>query len=302
MLTITEWAKLNPTPLASGVVQIFAENNPVLALMPFVNVAGNSYRYNREETLPGIAFRDFNQGYEESTGVVNPHTEKLTILGGDSDFDVAQIRMGTGNNDTRAVYDAMKAKSLAYTWLKTFFNGDTATDPNSFDGLKTRIAPAQTLVAGANGGAITLEALDELCDAIAGGPSALFARASVIRQYRAMLRGMGGTTPEHIMIPNFGQPVIAHNGVPLIGIDENYFPTTILPKDEVQGTANDTSSIYAVKFGPDMLHGIQTGPVDVRDLGEIDTKPAYRTRIEWYSGVVVKHPRAVARLKGVLAA
>lgn len=302
MLTITEWAKLNPTPLASGVVQIFAESNPVLALMPFVNIAGNSYRYNREETLPGIAFRDFNQGYTESTGVVNPHTERLTILGGDSDFDVAQIKMGTGDNDTRAVYDALKAKSLAYTWLKTFFNGDTAVDPNSFDGIKIRVAPRQTLIAGANGASITLEALDELCDLVAGGPSVLFARASIVRQYRSLCRILGGTTPESVMIPNFGQAAITHNGVPLIGLDETYFPDSFIPKDEVQGTANDTTSIYAVKFGPDAVHGIQTGPVDVRDLGEIDSKPAYRTRVEWYSGVVVKHPYAIARLKGVKAA
>ena len=37
MLTITEWQKLNPTPLASGVVEIFARENPVLANLPFMN-------------------------------------------------------------------------------------------------------------------------------------------------------------------------------------------------------------------------------------------------------------------------
>jgi hypothetical protein len=39
--------------------------------------------------------------------------------------------------------------------------------------------------------------------------------------------------------------------------------------------------------------------VSVRDLGEIDAKPALRTRIEWYSGLVAKGPRCAARLKGV---
>ncbi|MGW5841108.1 major capsid protein [Methylorubrum extorquens] len=302
MLTITEWAKLNPTPLASGVVQIFAESNPVLALMPFSNVAGNSYRYNREEALPGIAFRDFNEGYAESTGVVNPHTEKLTIIGGDSDYDVAQIKMGVGTNDTRAVHDAMKAKALAREWLKTFFDGDTNDNAKAFDGLKVRITGDQVLTAGANGASITFDMLDELCDAVSGGPSALFLRKSLIRQYRTLLRTSGGTTPESIMIPNFGQPAITHNGVPLLPVEEDSLGNEILPANEAQGTANDTTSIYAVKFGPDMLSGIQTGPVDVRDLGEIEAKPAYRTRIEWYSGICIKHPRAVARLKGVKAA
>ena len=75
----------------------------MLAALPFINTAGSAYRYNREETLPGVAFRGFNEGYVESTGVINPEVESLTILGGDSDFDVAQIAMQTGSADTRAV-------------------------------------------------------------------------------------------------------------------------------------------------------------------------------------------------------
>jgi len=74
----------------------------------------------------------------------------------------------------------------------------------------------------------------------------------------------------------------------------------ILTQTETQGTSNLTSSIYAVKFGADALHGIQTAPVDVRDLGEIETKPALRTRIEWYSGLVLKDPKCAARLKGII--
>lgn len=299
MLTITEWEKLNPTPLSSGVVEIFAAENPVLALLPFMNVAGNSYRYNIEQTLPGIAFRDFNQGYTESTGVVNPVTEKLTIIGGDSDFDVAQIAMGTGNNDTRAVHDAMKAKALTLEWLRTFFHGDTTVNPLAFDGLRDRLTGAQVIAAGANGNQLTLTMLDELTDAISGQPTALFMPKALIRFYKGLIRAAGGTTPESIMVANFGRPVISHNGVPMFPIEEDAAGNEILKFDEEQGTDAQTASIYAVKFGPDALHGIQTAPVSVRDLGEIDAKPALRTRIEWYSGMVLKHPRCAARLKGV---
>ena len=37
----------------------------------------------------------------------------------------------------------------------------------------------------------------------------------------------------------------------------------------------------------------------VRDLGELDSKPAYRTRVEHYSTLVLEHPKTAARLKGV---
>ena len=141
--------------------------------------------------------------------------------------------------------------------------------------------------------------LDELVDAVQGQPSAIFARKSVIRAYRNALRASGGTTPESIMIPNFGRPVIAHNGVPILPIELDTQGNEILTADETQGTSDKTCSAYAVRFDLDGLHGIQTAPISVRDLGEVDDKPAYRTRMEWYSGIVLKSGRCAARLKGL---
>ena len=39
--------------------------------------------------------------------------------------------------------------------------------------------------------------------------------------------------------------------------------------------------------------------VATRDLGELETKPVFRTRVEWYSGIAVYHGRAAARLAGI---
>ena len=75
MLTLTEASKLIQNPLQRGVVETFARTSPVLERLPFMDVNGNAYSYNVEQTLPGIAFRDYNASYTESTGVVNPHTE-----------------------------------------------------------------------------------------------------------------------------------------------------------------------------------------------------------------------------------
>ena len=299
MLTITEWAKLNPDPLTSGVVEIFATENPVLAALPFINIAGNAYTYNREDALPGVAFRGFNEAYVESTGVVNPLTETLTILGGDSDFDVAQIAMQTGDNDTRAIHDAMKAKAATLTWLRTFFDGDTSVNPKEFDGLNRRLAGDQVLSAGTNGGVLEFRMLDELVDAVRGTPSMLLMNKTMRRTVRAMARSMGALT---ITTDQLGRELEGYAGVPFGLIEEDETGAEILAFDEAQGTANATSSIYAVRFGADTLSGIQTKPIEVRDLGEVDDKPALRTRIEWYSGYVIKHPRAAARLKGIKAA
>ena len=298
MLTLTEWQKLNPTPLASGVVEIFARENPVLERLAFQNVKGSAYRYNRETTLPGIAFRDYNEGYTESTGIINPVTENLTIIGGDSDFDVAQIAMGTGDNDSRAVHDAMKAKALTLSWLKNFFDGDSGSNLKEFDGLNTRLTGNQVITAGANGAALTMDMLDELVDAVVGTPSVLLMNKAMRREIVKLSR-----TSNVLSIGRdyFGREVQQYGGVPIAVVEEDASGDPILGFDETVGSSDVTASIYAVKFGPDALHGIQTQPMSVRDPGEIDSKPAYRTRVEWYSSIAIKHPKAAARLQGVLA-
>ncbi len=296
MLLISEWQKLNPTPLASGVVEIFARENPVLANMPFINIKGNAYKYNRELTLSNADFRGFNDGYIQNSGTVDPLTEALSIIGGDNDFDVAQIKMGTGDNDTRAVHDSMKAKALTLNWLKTFFNGDTSINVNAFNGLNKRLSGGQVISAGTNGGTLTMDMLDELVDAIQGTPSLLLMNKACRRKIVKLGRASGVVS---VSRDYFGREVETYSGVPIGLIEDGADGNPILPFTETQGTANNTASIYAVKFGPDAMHGIQTEPMSVRDLGEIETKPAYRTRIEWYSGLALKHPKCAARLKGV---
>ena len=72
----------------------------------------------------------------------------------------------------------------------------------------------------------------------------------------------------------------------------------------MQGTSHASSSIYAVKFGADegdqAVTGLTNGGVQVEDLGQLQSKPAYRTRIEFYCGMAVFGGKAAARLKGVL--
>jgi hypothetical protein len=122
---------------------------------------------------------------------------------------------------------------------------------------------------------------------------------TVRRKARQLARSVNALT---ISTDQLGRELDGYAGVPFGLVDEDETGADILAFDEAQGTANATSSIYAVRFGADVLHGIQTKPIEARDLGEVDDKPALRTRTEWYSGFVIKHPKAAARLKGVKAA
>ena len=80
--------------------------------------------------------------------------------------------------------------------------------------------------------------------------------------------------------------------------------TRILAQFETQGTATATSSIYAVRYGSSegdqAVTGLTNGGVNVQDLGQLQDKPAYRTRIEFFVGLAVFGGKAAARLKGVI--
>lgn len=300
MLTMIEAAKLMSNPLQTGIIEIFAANNPVLERMPFVDIQGNAFKYNREGSLPGIAFRGINESYTESTGVINPQTETLTICGGDSDYDVALVKMGAGSNNLRAAHDSLKAKALTLTWLKTFFDGNSEDEPREFDGLNVRLADTtQELETGtAGGGTLTLDLVDELIDAVQGTPDVLLMNKTLRRKVNKLRRAAGQAT--EVVSDAFGRQIEAYAGIPIGVVGDDAAGNEILGFDEDDGSGNfDTASIYAVRFGLDALHGIQTESMSVRDLGELDSKPAYRTRIEWYPGMVIKHPKAVARLRWI---
>lgn len=298
-LTLVEAAKLTTDVLQRGVIEIFARNSAVLELLPFMEIAGNAYKYNQEGTLPGIAFRDINAGYTESAGVINQSSEGLYIMGGDIDVDKFLVATRGNLQDIRAIHTEMKAKALSLAFTKTFFKGKNATNPLEFDGIETRLTGSQVITAGNNGATVTLPMIDELIDAVEGEPDVLLMSKAMRREVKKVLQAS-----QHYIENGsdaFGRPVSTYAGIPIRIIETDASGAEILGFTETQGTANNTASIYAIRFGAEQyVSGLRNGAVSVRDLGELETKPCFRTRIEFYCGCAVFHPRAAARLKGVL--
>lgn len=297
-LTLPEAAKLSTDVLQRGVIETYARNSAVLELLPFMDIEGNAYRYNQEETLPGVGFRSVNESYEESTGIVNQESEGLVIAGGDVDVDRFIVQTRGNVNNQRAIQTEMKVKALALTWTDYFFNGDVASDSKGFDGLKKRLTGEQVIEAGDDGDTLTLMMLDELIDAVEGEPDVIYCSKAMRREIKHMIQGHHGYSEGDY--DAFGRKVMTYGGIPIRPIEENSQGKQILGFNETQGTSENATSLYAVKFGPEQYtSGLQNGGIDVMDLGQLQEKPAYRTRIEWYNGLAVFHPRAAARLKGV---
>lgn len=316
-LTLEESAKLSNEQLARGVMETFVQESPILDRIPFMEIQGNAYTYTSEDTLPGVAFRAVNEAYSESTGTVKQTTERLFILGGDADVDRFIQQTRSNLNDQRAEQTAMKVKALSYEYQNTFFNGDTDTNVKGFNGLKKRLTGKQVLDADTNGLPVLGEAtkdihkffdkLDELCaavDGLNGSNGALYTNAAIIAKIRSAAR--------HVSADVFVQDDVAGkrsamwNGIPILDAGSTPAGKAVLGLDETQGSASNTASIYAVRFaqgeGDTGVIGLTNGGVAVQDLGQLQEKAAYRTRIEFYNGLALFGAKGAARLKGVLNA
>ncbi|SFH23107.1 hypothetical protein SAMN05660649_04372 [Desulfotomaculum arcticum] len=293
-LTILEASKLSNDVLQRGVIETFARNSVIFELLPFQEIAGNAYKYNQEGTLPGIAFRGENEGYTESVGVINQASEGLYILGGDVDVDKFIVATRGNLQDIRAIHTGMKAKALSLAYTKSFFKGDNSTNTKEFNGLEKRLTGKQII--DASDANLTLAMIDELIDAVEGEPDVLLMSKAMRREVKKVLQGS-----QHYIENGsdaFGRPVSTYGGIPIRIVETDASGNEILGFTE--GASSNTASIYAVKFGAEeYVSGLRNGMINVRDLGEIDAKPVFRTRIEFYCGMAVFHPRAAARLMGV---
>lgn len=298
-ITLIEAAKQVDDPLKSGVIEMFAQSSELLRVLPFENISGNAIKYNREGELPGVAFRGVNEAYTEDAGVLNPVTESLVIAGGDLDVD--KFIIDTQGPSVRSTHEAMKIKALAAAISKKIIKGDSETDPREFDGLQKRLTGNQVITAGTgSGAALSLKKLDEAIDAVMN-PTHIIVSKAIRRLLSAAARSSSVGGYITYQADEFGRKVAFYNDLPLLVL-EDADGTEILGFDEAASGASspaNTASLYVVSLSPDKMTGIQNSVMDVRDLGELNTKPVFRTRVEWYTGLCLYHGRSAARLRDI---
>ena len=299
MLLLAEANKLARDQLRAGVIEVFVENSPVLERLDMLNIRGNAYSYNLEGALPGVAFRGINEGFTESTGVINPQTESLKIAGGDLDVDNHILR--TRGPQVRSAHEALKIKAMARYLNRIFVDGDATANPREFDGLNARLVGSQKILSGSGGAALTQDKLDDLLRQVPGANAILAGDGG----HQLLTKLLRNDSQVSTGVDAFGRQVTLYAGVPILNVGKSESNGHILDFDEDPGdSVADTCSIYAVRFGSAEaeadLFGIQTeAGMDVRDLGELDAKPAMRTRIEWDISIVLASPDCAARLYGL---
>ena len=293
-MTKAEAAKLTQNLLLRGVIETIVKESAVLQVLPFMDVTGSAVQYNREATMPAATFFDVGDTWTEATPTLTPVTTPLKIIGGDADVDNFLQQTYTDVNDIEAEVIASRAKSVAHGYSDAFYTGDAVANPKAFDGLRVLVPAGQRVSAGANGGALTLDLMDQVIDLVKPGkPEALFMSKRSRRKLSSLRRGTGNLLETDV--DQFGQRALFYDGIPIL-VDD------FQPDNEVQGSSGAVcSSIYAVKFGMMTgLMGLENGGIQVDRVGELETKDATRHRIKWYASLALFSELGASRLLGIL--
>lgn len=315
---LVDQLKVEGSTLRGGVIQGLVMRSNVMMTMPFEDLGTINQTVVRWKTLPGVAFRKINAAYAEGAGTYEQLNETIYPLGHDIDVDKIFVRDSKVIIDPRATQAQMTLKAIAYTFNNYFITGDQATDPDGFTGLKKRIAnlPAtQTVTPSAatypNGLTVQTSAttqndfvdlLDNLIYALDEGMAdVLYMNSKALLGISSALRRLGLLNTATDM---FGRRVMRYGeGGPLFA-DIGFLgdqSTQIITNTETYGAATTATSIYAVRYGVgEYLHGIQEYDLDVYDIGELNSGPQFRTRVDWPVGLALWNDRSVARLSGVI--
>lgn len=314
-LTLADHAMQSSDKYEQGVVKRFTQTSDWLKLVPFKKINGDVYKYRQEEVAPGVSWRDVNEPFPESTGVIAPRTETLQIVGGDVFIDDyildTQASGDDAINEKAQQYD-MKARSMAREIERAAFEGDPLVDPSEMMGLRARLVGSQVISAGTNGAQLTTAMLDSLIDAVSGdlGPIHLWMSKAMRRKITNLVNAAGGSVVLNYSDNERGKVnamIPEYQGIPIHAVEDSWDFSTILAFDETTGSSAITASIYATALSDTMgVHMIFNGPngktASVKDVGEtlLSAAPGMVGRIQGYYGEVVKHPKAAARLRGIL--
>jgi hypothetical protein len=276
---------------------MFTQVSPIMELIHWDKIEGDSITWRREASLPGFVWRPVGGTYTASEGRIDAFTERLMIAGGEVTAD-----------NIKASHYALKAHAVANGFDLAFFEGDPLVDPNSLVGLRSRLTLNQVLAFGTGGtvgATLTLAQLDQLRDAVPFANACFFSNRTLRRKVSALIQAQTGAYQIQTTQDSFGRQIMMYADTPWYVIERTGDGSTMLDFDEDNGGGtSDTASVYCVAFGPDKVHGIYNTTmggkmIEVTDFGEIQAAPRHLGRIEFYPGMAIKHPRSAARLRGV---
>lgn len=311
--TLLESAKLSQDLLVQGIIEDIIEVNQMFQMLPFDGIEGNALAYNRENVIGGAGVGGVGDAISAYTDtILGGNTSKdaatwdqistsLTRILGDAEMDGLIQATRSNINDQKATQVASKAKNVGRQYQNMLINGTGASD--QFTGLIPLAVAGQQVDTGTDGSALSFEILDEMIDLVKdkdGKVDYIIMHQRTRRAYKALLRALGGTSPDDIYTMPDGSQVIAYSGIPI-------FVNEHIPITQTKGaTVGSTTTIFAGTFDDgSRKHGIagltasKESGIVVKEIGEKEDADESITRIKWYCGLALFSEKGLSSAPGV---
>lgn len=311
-LTLAEYAQLAKDPVVKKLInETLKDSTSIFDLVPFADVNTLTTRnQTRKGAATGHAFRPIGQeSYADlNTGGVEDVFGDVFDVGGRHTID--KVRMMDKNmlRDPRAFEMERAREGMLRLFNKQFILG-TANDPDGFRGLDDWLAEntaqdvswASSPVFAAGGVDTFVDNLHTMWDYVDGKPDVILTNRKAKQKISSALRRSNYLS---VNTDQYERKILSFDGVPFIdagtkGGEGSNADTTdyIIPYD--LGAEDHETYLYAVKFGPDHVTGLQMEPLTVEDIGfttETD-KTVYKILIHWIVGTMITHRFSVARFR-----
>jgi hypothetical protein len=124
-ISLAEASKLSTDILLKGIIETVIKDSPILEKLPFIQIVGNSLKYNREKTLPTVGwYAPVSGTWTTSEPAFEQCSASLCVLGGDADVDNFLKATRSNIQDLEAAVIEQKAKALRNEFENAFLNAD----------------------------------------------------------------------------------------------------------------------------------------------------------------------------------
>lgn len=327
-ITLAHYLDSKATTLEKAVVQQIREESPLLNMLQFhTENRLKFFNYRGPTQLEGGTWKKLGEPFDEGILWDYDRIEETTYRIGikfNIDEELESVVDDTIADPVKTNIE-MRTRGIHRQIVNSFINGkSTDNNGNSFTGIRERLnkLPAtQTIQAVDTSNALDMRTsasdyaqnvetfivlLNKLCKQVDGGrPDFFIVNEDFQIKFESILRTSGLLTYAK---DNFEREFPAFKGIPFIDagrlVDDTTYviknSETITGADGTPGTDHCTS-IYAVKQGPSYLTMLEKHPLRVRDR-----KPEYDENlinhtyvIDWVLGMMITHPRSIARLQGI---
>jgi hypothetical protein len=302
-MTLSEMKVLYPNdPMRQRLISKFLDegDSVILPELYFVDSSeALGYTFVQADALGDVSERNINAGYTDSDSAEIPKRETLSIFGGSLKTD--QILIDAKGDAVRLARIDKRMMAASRYFDDVFFNGNTQANAKQFNGLARRaVLRGRVLYTGANGGALTLDLLDQALDMISGDNSnkRIYCDRWTRRTISALVKGIAGGKG----LEESQQQLQNYNGAPIKTLSENQNYAAIFKTNEVRGTANDTRSLYVVRLGKStdeqFIQGIR-GPSFMKLRTPVNMGEYVRDVVDNVLGIVDFDPNCLVRIAGI---